>query len=148
MMPSPFMSATYRPPSLEALKIAGTTWISFAGLALGLSTLGVYSVVFYAVARRTKEMGIRMALGAQPRSLLRLIIGTGLRPVVVGIVAGVVGALMLTRLMTDLLFGVKPNDPTTFVVVSVLLVVTSVLACYLPARQASKVDPMVALRYE
>jgi len=122
--------------------------VSFAGLALGLSTLGVYSVVFYAVARRTKEMGIRMALGAQPRSLLRLIIGTGLRPVVVGIVAGVVGALMLTRLMTDLLFGVKPNDPTTFVVVSVLLVVTSVLACYLPARQASKVDPMVALRYE
>jgi len=122
--------------------------LSFAGLALALSTLGVYSVVFYAVARRTKEMGIRMALGAQPRSLLRLIIGTGLRPVVIGIVAGMTGALMLTRLMTDLLFGVKPNDPATFVVVSALLVVTSVLACYLPARRAASVDPMVALRYE
>jgi putative ABC transport system permease protein len=122
--------------------------VSFAGLALALSTLGVYSVVFYAVARRTREMGIRMALGAPPRSLLRLIIGTGLKPVVVGIAAGIAGALMLTRLMTDLLFGVKPSDPATFGVVTVLLVVTSVLACYLPARRAMRVDPMVALRYE
>ncbi|HKW55798.1 MAG TPA: ABC transporter permease [Candidatus Acidoferrum sp.] len=120
----------------------------FAGLALVLSTLGVYSVLSYAVARRTKEIGIRMALGAQPGSVLRLILGAGLWPVMEGIVAGVAGAMLLTRLMTDLLFGVKPGDPATFGAVTVLLLMTSMAACYLPARRMVKANPVVALRHE
>src|SRR5215472_5886124 len=115
--------------------------VSFAGLALALSTLGVYRVLAYAVARRTKEIGIRMALGAQPGNVMRLILGAGLWPVAMGVTAGVAGALMLTRLMTDLLFGVKPSDPATFGAATALLVVTSVLACYLPARRMMKANP-------
>ena len=121
---------------------------AFAILALTLSTLGVYSVLSYSVARRAKEIGIRMALGAQPGNVLRLIVGGGLWPVLVGIAAGVAGALLLTRLMTDLLFGVKPGDPATFGAVAVLLMLTSLLACYIPARRTVKANPVVALRHE
>ena len=120
----------------------------FALLALILATTGVYGVIAYSVAQRTHEVGVRMALGARQRDVLRLFIAQGMKHVVVGLVLGLLAALALSRLMTSLLFGVKPNDAATFIVVSLCLIVSALLACYLPARRATKVDPLVALRYE
>lgn len=122
--------------------------VSFAGLALGLSTLGIYSVLSYSTAQRTREIGVRMALGAERRGVLRLVVGGGVRLVALGLAIGIAGALLLTRLMTDLLYGVRTTDPLTFVGVSAVLGAGSILACYVPARRATKIDPMVALRYE
>jgi putative ABC transport system permease protein len=121
---------------------------SFAGLALVLSALGIYGVLSYSIAQRTREIGLRLALGADRRSVLRLVIGTGAWLTLLGIAVGTAGALALTRLMTDLLYGVRPTDPLTFSVVTIVLVATSILACYIPARRAMRVDPLVALRYE
>jgi putative ABC transport system permease protein len=120
----------------------------FAVLALVLAATGVYGVIAYSVARRTQEVGIRMALGAQRRDVLGLFIGDGMRLVLMGLALGLGGAFALTRLMSSLLFGVSATDLTTFAIVAISLVAVGLLACYLPARRATKVDPLVALRYE
>jgi putative ABC transport system permease protein len=122
--------------------------LSFAGLALVLSVLGIYSVLSYSIAQRTREIGLRVALGADRGNVLRLVVGHGVRLALIGIALGVVGSLGLTRLMTDLLYGVRPTDPVTFVAVSVVLGTASLIACYVPARRAMNIDPIVALRYE
>ncbi|MFI5125845.1 MAG: ADOP family duplicated permease [Candidatus Acidiferrales bacterium] len=121
---------------------------AFAAIALLLSVVGIYGVTAYSVAQRTNEVGIRMALGAQPRSILWLVVGHGLLLALVGIGIGVAAALVLTRFLRNLLFEIKPNDPVTFVSVVFLLLVITLAACYIPARRAMRVDPMVALRYE
>jgi putative ABC transport system permease protein len=120
----------------------------FAGLALVLAAVGIYGVMSYSMAQRTREIGIRMALGAQKRDVLKLAVAQGLKLVAVGVVIGLAGALALTRLMTSLLFGVSATDPATLVTISLILVAVALLASYIPARRAAKVDPLIALRYE
>lgn len=120
----------------------------FASLALILASVGVFGVINYSVAQRTHEIGIRLALGAQRSDVFKLIVGHGLVLALVGIVIGALGAFALTRLMAGLLFGVSPTDATTFMSVSLLVVAVAAFACYLPARRATRVDPLVVLRYE
>jgi len=120
----------------------------FAGVALLLASIGLYGVVAYAVVQRTREIGIRLALGAQRRDVLALVLGQGLKLVGIGLLLGLIGAFGLTRLLSSLLYQVKPTDPATFVTVSLLLLVVAILASWIPARRAARVDPMVALRTE
>jgi len=120
----------------------------FACLAVILSAIGVYGLMHYSVTQRTHEIGVRMALGAQPLEVLRLVLGQGGRIALAGILIGVGGALSIGRVLSSLLFGVTPTDPVTFVVVTLLLCLVALAACYIPARRAIRVDPMVALRYE
>jgi ABC-type antimicrobial peptide transport system permease subunit len=120
----------------------------FAGIALLLAVIGIYGVMAYSVQQRTQEIGIRMALGAQPGEVLRMVLRHGLMVCFVGIAAGISGAFAVIRLMKSLIFGVSPTDPVTFVSVTVLLAAVAFAACWIPARRASRVDPMVALRHE
>jgi predicted permease len=132
--------------SLAARRLSMILLGIFAALALVLSCVGIYGVISYVVGQRTHEIGVRMALGAQSRDVMRLVVGEGARMALLGVAAGIAGALGLTRLMANQLFGVSAHDALTFVAVAVLLTLVALLACYLPARRAVRVDPVVALR--
>lgn len=137
--------------SLASRRFAVMLLGAFAALALVLAGIGLYGVTAYAVGQRTHEMGIRLALGAHPRDVFRLVIGQGLRLALAGLVIGAVVGMTLIRLLSSfsqLLYGVGKSDPVTLVVVAVILLAVALLACYVPARRAMRVDPMVALRYE
>jgi len=134
--------------SLAARRITMILLGVFALLALVLACVGIYGVISFVVARRTHEIGVRMALGAERRDVMRLVLGEGVRMVLAGLTAGVAAALGLTRLIAGLLFGVAPQDPLTFASVAILLTAVALLACYFPARRAVRVDPVVALRHE
>ena len=134
--------------SLSARRFVMLLLGGFAGLAMLLAALGIYGVISYSVAQRTSEFGIRLALGAQTTDVLKLVLGQGARLIVSGVAIGLLAALLLTRLMQSLLFGVQAADPFTFTLIPVALALVALLACYLPARRATKVDAMVALRCE
>lgn len=121
---------------------------AFAATGLILAAIGIYGVMSYMVLRRTQEFGIRMALGARETDILSLVVGKATLLIVGGVIAGLAGALVVTRLLSSLLCGVQPNDPLTLVCVSVLLCLVALLASYLPARRAAKTNPMVSLRCE
>jgi putative ABC transport system permease protein len=136
-------SASVAPRKFSMLLI-----IIFACLALTLSSAGIYSVISYSVAQRNHELGIRMALGATSKDVLKLILGQGFKLVVIGTTIGLVGAFALTRLLQSMLFNVSTTDPVIFVAISFVLICFALLASNIPARRATKVDPMVALRHE
>jgi ABC-type antimicrobial peptide transport system permease subunit len=120
----------------------------FAALAMLLSSIGIYGVLSYVVGQRTNEIGIRMALGADRFTVLRMVLAQAGQMVMLGVVIGLVAAVLLTRLMSSILFGVSPSDPLTLSGVALLLTAVALFACYIPARRATRVDPMIALRYE
>ena len=120
----------------------------FGALALVLASVGLYGVISFAVSQRTREIGVRMALGARPADVLRLILAEGLKLVLAGVVLGISASLLLTKLLEGMVYGVSMRDPLIFLLVNVLLVGVSLAACYIPARRAMRVDPIVALRYE
>jgi putative ABC transport system permease protein len=121
---------------------------AFAGLAMLLAAVGIYSVLSYSVKRSVREIGIRLALGATLRDVLRMVVYEGMKPALLGVVVGAIGALAMGRVLSSLIYQVKPTDPMTFLAVTVLLTAVAVLASIIPAYRATKVDPMVALRYE
>jgi ABC-type antimicrobial peptide transport system permease subunit len=135
-------------PQLQPYRIGAVLFTAFGLLALGLAAIGLYGVVAYVVAQRTREAGVRIALGAHEGDVVRVMGGQGMRPALMGIVLGVGIALTLTRLIASQLYGVNPADLTTYVAVALLLGAVAALACYLPARRAARVDPVIALRSE
>jgi predicted lysophospholipase L1 biosynthesis ABC-type transport system permease subunit len=134
--------------SLAARRFAMILLGGFAVLAFVLASVGIYGVIAYIVGQRTQEIGIRMALGAQRNHVLRLVVWQGARLALMGVSIGIAGALALTRLMTNLLYGVSATDPLTFAGLALILTLVAIAACCLPARRAMRVDPVVALRYE
>ena len=134
--------------SLAARRLSMLLLVAFAALALLLSCVGIYGVISYAVGRRTHEIGVRMALGAQRKDVMRLVLGESAKMALVGVAAGIAGAFGLTRLMANQLFGISAHDPLTFGAVAILLALVALAACYLPARRAVRVDPAIALRCE
>jgi putative ABC transport system permease protein len=132
--------------SVSTQRITFIVLAAFSALALLLAAIGIYGVVSYSVAQRTQEIGIRMALGAQPRDVLRMVIAQGARLAALGLVIGILAALALTRLMTSLLYSVSSSDPATFATVTVLLALTAMFASYIPARRILRFDPMRTLR--
>jgi putative ABC transport system permease protein len=134
--------------SLGSRKFNVILIVFFGITALLLATAGVLGMMAYSVSRRTREFGVRMALGARPADVLRMVLGQGMRTILIGVATGILGSIALTRMVSSLLFGVTATDPVTFAGVTILLVAVGLLACYIPARRATKVDPIVALRYE
>ncbi len=135
-------------PQLQPYRIGAVLFTVFGVLALGLAAIGLYGVVAYVVAQRTREAGVRIALGAREADVVRVMGGQGMRPALIGIVLGVGIALILTRLIANQLYGVSPSDPATYAAVALVLCAVAALACYLPARRAARVDPVIALRSE
>jgi putative ABC transport system permease protein len=134
--------------SLDQRRFSLVIFGAFGCVALLLAAMGIYGVTNYAVTQRTQEIGIRMALGARMSDVLKLVLRNGMSLVLIGAAIGVAGAFATTRVLSSLLFGVAPTDLATFTAVVVVLVVVALVACYIPARRATKVDPLVALRYE
>jgi putative ABC transport system permease protein len=140
---SEFVAGSSREKRFVALLLA-----LFAAVALALASVGIYGVVSYSVSQRTREIGIRMAFGAQVRHVLAMVLREGLRLVLAGVVVGILGAWVLSRYLTSILYGIRSTDPLTYVLAGILVSFVALVACLVPARRATKVDPMVALRHE
>jgi putative ABC transport system permease protein len=138
----------YIQPAFEPVRVAATLLGILGVTALVLASLGLYGVMAYLVAQRSQEIGIRMALGAKPRDVFKLILGQGMALVLIGTGVGIAAALGLTHLLASLLYGVSATDPLTFITIPILLMAVALVACYLPARSAMRVDPINALRHQ
>jgi putative ABC transport system permease protein len=138
----------YLGESMGPRRLSTTLLGAFAAFALLLAAIGVYSVMNYLVSQRRHEIGIRMALGASQREILKLVVGQGMWLSLLGIGFGIAAALLLTRIMTSLLYGITPSDPLTYIANSLMLLAVALLACLIPARRAMSVDPIIALRYQ
>jgi len=145
---SPRTMGEIRAESVAPERLNLTLLSLFAGIALVLAIVGIYGVMSYSVTQRTHEIGIRMAIGARPVDVFKMILGNGMKLALIGVALGLVGAFALTRLMATMLFGVEPTDAMTFGGISVLLITVTLVACYLPGRRATKVEPTISLRYE